>query len=97
MAAHQPLRRLDLDAELVHQMALNGLHTVGDLFSRTELQLVQGLNLDRFEVVRLLLSISAKVAPDTKTVNDLLRERRELGGSFFVATGLPTIDKSLQV
>lgn len=97
MAAHHPLRRLDLDAELVHQMALNGLHTVGDLFSRTELQLVQCLNLNRFEVVKLLQSISAKVAPDTKTVGDLLRERRELGRSFFVATGLPTIDKSLQV
>ena len=78
-------------------MTSTGLHTVGDLLSRTELQLVQGLDLNRREVVSLLLLISGRIAPDTKTAGDLLRERREAGGSFFVATGLPTIDNSLQV
>ncbi|CAM9242152.1 unnamed protein product [Ascophyllum nodosum] len=96
MAGQQPLRRLGLDTELVRRMTSTGLHTVGDLLSQTELQLVQGLDLNRCEVVSLLLLISGRIAPDTKTAGDLLRERREAGGSFFVATGLPTIDNSLQ-
>lgn len=97
MASQQPLRRLGLDEGVVARMATEGLHTVGDLFSKTELQLVQALNLNRPEVVDLLISVSRKIAPDTNTAADLLRERRETGGSFFVATGLPTIDSSMQV
>lgn len=79
------------------RMAAEGMRTVGDLFSKTELQLVQALNLNRPDVVELLSFIAKKIAPDTKTAGDLLRERRENGRSFFVATGLPTIDNSLQV
>lgn len=78
-------------------MASEGLHTVGDLFSKTELQLVHAINVNRQEVVDLLSFVASRIVPDTKTAGDLLRERRETGGSFFVATGLPTIDSSLQV
>lgn len=97
MASQQPLRRVGLDERIVSRMTSEGLHTVGDLFSKTELQLVQVLNLNQFEVVNLLCSVANRMAPETKTAGDLLRERRETGGSFFVATGLPTIDNSLQV
>eukprot|EP00904_Undaria_pinnatifida_P011168 jgi/Undpi1/7181/HiC_scaffold_22.g09655.m1 len=96
MASQQPLRRVGLDERIVSRMTSEGLHTVGDLFSKTELQLVQVLNLNQFEVVNLLCSVANRMAPETKTAGDLLRERRETGGSFFVATGLPTIDNSLQ-
>lgn len=81
----------------MRRMADQGLQTVGDLFSKSELQLVQALNLDGPEVADLLSDIAAKVVPDTKTAKDLLRERREKCGGFFVATGLLTLDKSLQV
>lgn len=97
MAVQHPLRRLGLDETVMSRMAEDGMHTVGDLFSRTELQLVQSLNLDRLKVVDLLRDVAAKVVPDTKTAGDLLRERREHDGSFSLATGLPTLDKSLQV
>lgn len=97
MASQQPLRRLGLDESIVGRMASEGLRTVGDLFSKTELQLVQALNVNRCTVVELLTFVAARIAPDTKTAADLLRERRETGGSFFVASGLPTIDNSLQV
>lgn len=78
-------------------MAAEGMKTVGDLFSKTELQLVQALNLNKPEVLELLRFVAQKIAPPMKTASDLLRERRENGGSFFVCTGLPTIDNSLQV
>lgn len=97
MASQQPLRRLGLDERIVSRMSSEGLHTVGDLFSKTELQLVQALNLNQFEIVNLLCAVAKRIAPETKTAGDLLRERRETGGSFFVATGLPTLDNSLQV
>lgn len=97
MASQQPLRRVGLDEEIVRLMASDGLVTVGDLFSRTELQLVQSLNRARPEVDRILGKVAARVAPDTKTAADLLRERREAGSNFFVATGMATIDDSLQV
>lgn len=97
MASQQPLRRLGLNEGIVSRMAAGGIKTVGDLFAKTELQLVQALNLNRPEVLELLCFVAQKIAPSTKTAGDLLRERRENGGSFFVCTGLPTIDNSLQV
>lgn len=97
MASQQPLRRLGLTDDMVGRMASEGLFTVGDLFSKTELQLVQALNVNKERVVDLLSFVARRIAPETRTAGDLLRERRETGGSFFVATGLPTLDSSLQV
>lgn len=96
--ASQPLRRIpSLHESLVHRLASEGLHTVGDIFSKTELQLVQSLDIDRSKVVELLDLVAFRVAPEQKTAASLLRERREAGGSFFVRTGLPAIDDALQV
>lgn len=96
--ASQPLRRVPgLHENLVHKLASEGVHTVGDIFSKTELQLVQSLDIDRSKVVELLDLVAFRVAPEQKTAASLLRERREAGGSFFVRTGLPAIDDALQV
>lgn len=96
--ASQPLRRVPgLHANLVHKLAVDGLHTVGDIFSKTELQLVQSLDIDRSKVVELLDLVAFRVAPEQKTAASLLRKRREAGASFFVKTGLPSIDDALQV
>lgn len=97
MSNHQPLRRLGLDEGLVGRMASEGLYTVGDLFSKTEMQLVEALNAGRPEVVKLLNFVASRIVPSTKTAGDLLRERRETGACFFVSTGLPTLDAALQV
>lgn len=97
MAGQQPLRRLGLDNELVARLASEGLHTAGDIFSKTELQLVQSLDIGRSQVVAVLDHVARKIVPEQKTAGDLLRERRESGVSLFVATGLPTIDGALQV
>ncbi|CAM9591377.1 unnamed protein product, partial [Discosporangium mesarthrocarpum] len=93
--ASRPLRRLGLDEDMVSRMAAAGLHTCNDLFSKTELQLVATLNLNREDVVQLLCYVATTLAPKTRVASDLLRERRE-GGSCFLATGLPTIDEALQ-
>eukprot|EP00752_Nemacystus_decipiens_P003322 g3073.t2 len=77
-------------------MSSQGLHTVGDIFSKTELQLVQNLDINRSKVVELLDLVAFRIAPEQKTAASLLRERREAGGSFFVRTGLPAIDDALQ-
>lgn len=96
--ASQPLRRVPgLHENLVHKMTAEGLHTVGDIFSKTELQLVQSLDIDRSKVVELLDLVADRVAPERKTAASLFRERREAGSSFFVRTGLPAIDDALQV
>ncbi|CAM9808352.1 unnamed protein product [Hapterophycus canaliculatus] len=96
MAGHQPLRRLGLDNELVTRLASEGLLTAGDMFSKTELQLVQSLDMSRSRVVAVLDHVARKIVPELKTAGELLRERREGGVSLFVATGLPTIDGALQ-
>lgn len=95
--ANQPLRRAGLHENLVSKLAAEGLHTVGDVFSKTELQLVQSLDIDRSKVVELLDLVACRVAPEQKTAASLLRERREAGSSFFVRTGLPAVDDALQV
>ncbi|CAM9906105.1 unnamed protein product, partial [Sphacelaria rigidula] len=95
MASQYPLRRLGLDNAVVSRMAAEGMQTVGDLFSKTELQLVQALNLNKPKVMELLHTVADKIVPSTARASDLLRERRENGGSFFVCTGLPTLDNSL--
>lgn len=97
MAGQQPLRRLGLDNELVARLASEGLHTAGDIFSKTELQLVQSLDIGRSQVVAVMDHVARKIVPEQKTAAELLRERRESGVSLFVATGLPTIDGALQV
>ncbi|CAM9740363.1 unnamed protein product [Ectocarpus sp. 12 AP-2014] len=97
MAGQQPLRRLGLDEDLVSRLASEGLHTAGDMFSKTELQLVQSLDASREKVVELLDHVSRRIVPEqAKTAGDLLRERREAGASFFVATGIQPLDDALQ-
>ncbi|CAM9349639.1 unnamed protein product [Pylaiella littoralis] len=97
MAGQQPLRRLlGADEHLVNKLASEGLHTVGDMFSKTELQLVQILDIDRSKVIKVLDYVASRIVPELKTAGSLLRERREAGSSFFVATGLPAIDNALQ-
>ncbi|CAM9140036.1 unnamed protein product [Choristocarpus tenellus] len=93
--SNRPLRRLGLEDDMVCRLIAGGLHTCNDLFSKTELQLVGLLNLNRADVASLLSFVASKVAPETRVASDLLRERRE-GGSFFLATGLTTIDEALQ-
>lgn len=98
MAGQQPLRRLlGADEHVVNKLASEGLHTVGDMFSKTELQLVQILDIDRSKVIKVLDYVASRIVPELKTAGSLLRERREAGSSFFVATGLPAIDNALQV
>lgn len=98
MASQQPLRRLlGVDENLVSKLASEGLHTVGDIFSKTELQLVQSLDIDRSKVIKVLDYVASRIVPELKTAASLLRERREAGASFFVSTGLPAIDNALQV
>lgn len=98
MASQQPLRRLlGADEHLVGKLASEGLHTVGDIFSKTELQLVQSLDIDRAKVIKVLDFVAGRIVPELKTAGSLLRERREAGSSFFVSTGLPAIDNALQV
>ncbi|CAM9625358.1 unnamed protein product [Scytosiphon promiscuus] len=96
MAGQQPLRRLGLDNDLVTRLASEGLHTAGDIFSKTELQLVQSLDMGRSQVVAVLDHVARKIVPEQKTAGELLRERRESGVSLFIATGLPTMDGALQ-
>lgn len=98
MAGQQPLRRLGLDDDLVSRLASEGLHTAGDMFSKTELQLVQSLDASREKIVELLDYVSRRIVPEqAKTAGDILRERREAGASFFVATGIRPLDDALQV
>jgi len=94
--ASQPLRRAGLGDSLVAKMASNGLHTVGDVFSKTELQLVEILDVDRSAVRRVLDQLAHRISPEHQTAASLLRERREAGASFFVRTGLPAIDDAMQ-
>ncbi len=95
--ASQPLRRAGLEDSLVAKMGSNGLHTVGDVFSKTELQLVEILDVDRSAVKRVLDHLAHRISPEHQTAASLLRERREAGASFFVRTGLPAIDDAMQV
>lgn len=95
--ASQPLRRAGLEDSLVAKMGSSGLHTVGDVFSKTELQLVEILDVDRSAVKRVLDQLATRISPEHQTAASLLRERREAGASFFVRTGLAAIDDAMQV
>eukprot|EP00823_Brevimastigomonas_motovehiculus_P001547 TRINITY_DN12093_c0_g1_i1.p1 TRINITY_DN12093_c0_g1~~TRINITY_DN12093_c0_g1_i1.p1 ORF type:complete len:319 (+),score=25.78 TRINITY_DN12093_c0_g1_i1:71-1027(+) len=81
--ANRPISRLKIDSTLQAKLKKANIQTAGELYVKSDLELVNLLDITQSEVSQLLLLVSQHVAPKPKTALQLLKDT----GSFFLTLG----------
>mmetsp|Transcript_18085 Transcript_18085/g.26779 ORF Transcript_18085/g.26779 Transcript_18085/m.26779 type:complete len:108 (-) Transcript_18085:34-357(-) len=89
------LRRLGLSREVMEKFKANNLASCSDIFSKTELQLITMLDLNRSDVEKILDKIARKMTRRPTTAQAMLEQRAK--GTIFLSTGLRGIDAAMKV
>mmetsp|Transcript_13067 Transcript_13067/g.15767 ORF Transcript_13067/g.15767 Transcript_13067/m.15767 type:complete len:505 (+) Transcript_13067:671-2185(+) len=88
------LSRMGLDADVVQRLAMRNIHTPKDLLAKTELDLMETVDIPLREIQELVRMVSQSICPTPTTLLHLFQRRQEEKTHLF--TNLPALDQNLR-
>jgi len=92
--ATRSLSRMGLDPRTVHRLSMRSIHTVQDLLGRTQLDLIETIDITSEAVDALVEDVSEKICPTPVTLFELVQRRAKQ--TTHLPTFLPLMDAALR-